>query len=369
MKIVHLTSVHSTFDIRIFYKQAISLVNAGHRVTLISTSENQLPDSYRGVELIRVKKYKNKFLRITITCLAIIRKAYKTKADIYHFHDPELIPWCMILHLFGKKIVMDVHEDYKSQIRGNSWIPRILKPLFSYLINLLEWLAVNTFYGIVTVDEPITEKLLKHNAKIKIITVRNYPIINKNTLSFVPTLSKYSSKKILFLGGLMSSRCAPEFIHALEILEDLEYSAYVGGNYNQEEILNLLMNSPIHNRVTFLGRVALEDIEKLLFDSSVSVNLFSNHPNHYGLRSNRLFESLAAALPVIVSNFLLTKSFVDEYSCGIAVDPHSPESIAQALRTLLSNPEIAMEKGLKGRSAVLKHYSWDSQAEKLNKFY
>jgi hypothetical protein len=52
----------------------------------------------------------------------VYRKALKTDADIYHLHDPELMPLGLLLKLQRKKVIYDVHENLPKQISIKHWI-------------------------------------------------------------------------------------------------------------------------------------------------------------------------------------------------------------------------------------------------------
>ena len=58
-----------------------------------------------------------------------------------HFHDPELLPWAILLRLSGIKVVYDVHEDVPRQVKHNpglpAWAQRVLPPF----VSLVEWIG------------------------------------------------------------------------------------------------------------------------------------------------------------------------------------------------------------------------------------
>lgn len=369
MKIVHLTSVHHPFDRRIFYKQAVSLADAGFEVHLIAPSAEALPVIVDGVYIHAVIKARSKLGRVFGTGFLVTRKAFKILADIYHFHDPELIPWCILLKLVGRRVVMDVHEDYPAQVYGMDWIPRPFRKPVSFIVRGLERLGAAAFNGIVTTDDILGKRFEPLKRKGRVVSAQNYPIINPEVRAQRSHISKYAARRILFLGGLVRARCAQEFIAALEMLDGLKFEAYVGGNHNEEDILSVFKRSEAWNKIKYLGRVPASQVDPLMMDSSISINLFSNHPNNYSIRSNRLFEALAAGLPVIVSDFPATKSFVEKHACGIAVDPEDPRAISAAIRRLLSDPGLCIQLGLNGREAVFKDYVWEIQAKKIRDLY
>src|SRR5580704_6176866 len=100
MRVVHLTSVRGPRDMRVFYKECRSLVRAGYAVTLIAPgTEEQLVD---GVSIHAVPRLKSRLFRMTLTAWRVYQKALRQAADVYHFHDPELVPLGLLLRLRGK---------------------------------------------------------------------------------------------------------------------------------------------------------------------------------------------------------------------------------------------------------------------------
>ncbi len=114
-KVCILTSVHPPFDVRIFHKEAKSLVKAGYDVTLIAQHDKE--EIVDGVKIINLQKPRNRIERMTKTVSELYQKALRVDADIYHFHDPELIPVGKALKKRGKAIIYDVHEDYYESIK------------------------------------------------------------------------------------------------------------------------------------------------------------------------------------------------------------------------------------------------------------
>ena len=83
----------------------------------------------------------------------------------------------------------------------------------------------------------------------------------------------------------------------------------------------------------------------------------------------KMFEYMAAGIPVIASNFKLWKSIVEENNCGICVDPQNHKEITSAVEKLLKNPEIANEMGKNGQKIVKEFYNWKNEEKKLITFY
>ena len=93
--VVHMTSVHEASDVRIFQKECRSLAENGYRVSLIVPHSRS--GTMDGVEIHVVPQPKSRFYRMTCTVWKVYRKAIEQDADLYHFHDPELIPAGLLL--------------------------------------------------------------------------------------------------------------------------------------------------------------------------------------------------------------------------------------------------------------------------------
>ncbi|MCD6321857.1 MAG: hypothetical protein J7L77_02410, partial [Clostridiales bacterium] len=135
-KICILTSVHSPFDVRIFHKEAKSLIKGGYDVTLIAQHEKS--EIVEGIKIIALPKQKNRFARMTKTVWMIFKLALKENAEIYHFHDPELMPLAKLMSLMGKLVIYDMHENVPRQINDKGWINPSLKKLVAKCVALSE---------------------------------------------------------------------------------------------------------------------------------------------------------------------------------------------------------------------------------------
>src|SRR5690349_10916076 len=138
LHVVQLTSVHSAYDLRII-KQCRSLAAAGYQVTLIAP--HSCDEFTGGIHIRRVPMVEGRFRRMTLTVWRIYREAVRQRADIYHFHDPELIPVGLLLKARRKKVIYDAHEPYPQKILCKAWIPIKLRPLVSRVFAVFERMA------------------------------------------------------------------------------------------------------------------------------------------------------------------------------------------------------------------------------------
>ena len=101
------------------------------------------------------------------------------------------------------------------------------------------------------------------------------------------------------------------------------------------------------------------------------VGLVTLHPiiNYLDALPIKLFEYMAAGIPVVASDFPLWRQIVQDADCGLCVDPLDPAAIAQAIRELLADEARAQVLGMNGRRAVEQHYQWSVEAAKLLTLY
>jgi hypothetical protein len=96
IKICHLTSAHKWNDVRIFIKQCSSLAIAGFDTNLIAV--NCESKQVNGVNIIGVNALvTNRYIRMFRASKLVYKKAIEVDADIYHFHDPELLQYALRL--------------------------------------------------------------------------------------------------------------------------------------------------------------------------------------------------------------------------------------------------------------------------------
>lgn len=362
-KIVHLTSVHRFNDIRIFLKECRTLQNRFSEIGLITPhTKNEVVDN---VKIFAVPKVKSRKERMLKTVWQVYHSAIKQNADIYHFHDPELIPVGLLLKAKKKKVIYDVHEDVPKQILSKYWIPTALRKVISWVMVILEKVSAHIFNGVVAATPSIAKRFPAN----KTVVVQNFPIINELFLKGQVDYNK-RPHNVVYIGGISKIRGIKEIVQAIDIISKTEDTKLVlAGKFTPASLEEEISDLPGWKHTDFKGWVSREEAANILSEARIGLVLFHPEPNHMQAWPNKLFEYMSAGIPVIASDFTLWREIVSASDCGLLVDPLDPNAIAEAINWLFEHPEEAEQMGRRGREAVLKHYNWDNEAEKLISFY
>lgn len=360
-RIAHLTSAHPRYDTRIFVKQCCSLSFCYESYLIVADGNgNEIKDR---VNILDSGKFEGRKNRILNAPKAVFLKALEVDADIYHLHDPELIPIGLKLKKAGKKVVFDAHEDLPNQIMSKHYLNSVSKKLIAFLVKAYEKYACAKLDGIVAATPFIRDKFLKINKNT--IDVNNYPKIKE--FSSIPS-GTLKENQVCYIGGLADVRGIIEMVQAISLAQS-NAELILAGNFADKNLEKSVMEMEGWSKVNFLGYVGRDEIKNTLASSIAGLVVL--HPTRSYLDSLpvKMFEYMCAGIPVIASNFPLWRSIIDDAQCGVCVDPLKPHEIAKAIDYFINNPDKARVMGEQGRAAVLEKYNWSIEENKLLNFY
>jgi len=363
-KIIHISSVHRTFDNRIFFRECKSLYDAGYEVYLITPYEKTA--IVDGVKIIGINKPKNRFYRMIFTSGSAIKAALKIRPAIYHIHDPELLPWGFLLSVIGKKVIFDMHENLAASICNKNYLPIYLRKFLSKSFYFIEKLLIRKL-NIIYAEKSYYEGNRHNNPPVVIL---NMPKINE-------TIHVKEPKKKIFtagyIGGVIEERGSLVTLKALEIIKDRGLTVgfeCVGpcDTKHMKEIHAYRMEAHL-NYIKYYGFIKATDGFRIMSCCHVGLALLEPIPNYLNSYPSKLFEYMTLGLPVILSDFPLYRTIVKDENCALLVNPTDPHAIADAIQFLMDNPEKAKYMGENGRRLVMKRYNWDNEFKKLLSFY
>lgn len=363
--IVHLSTVHPANDTRIFVKECMTLASAGYEVTLVARPPRAEFDS-GPVEVIELAFPGGRLGRMILGPFKVLRLALSFRADLYHFHDPELIPVGIILKVLQKRVIYDVHEDVPAQIMNKDWIPGVFRRPVAGAVSLIHRIANIVFDGIVVAREDAAKAFRGDNVAL----IQNYPILsefaNSRSADSLPSTNPY---RIVYVGGITRERGIKEMIDAVEILAKtynvvFELAGPMSANLKAE-----CERMPGWQYVRYHAWVDRNQMSELLADSSVALLIFHPIANHVTSYPNKLFEYMSAGVPIVASDFAYWQQYVTDVGSGIQVDPMNPAAIAGAVETIMNDRDLAESMGKAGVKAVHNRWNWDADADALMNHY
>jgi glycosyltransferase involved in cell wall biosynthesis len=363
ISVCHLTSVHKDGDVRIFHKECVSLAEVGYKVSLIIPNTSSRIE--KDVNIISFEAPKgNRLTRMIKTVNIVFQKAIEVDADIYHFHDPELLRIAKKLKRKGKVVIYDTHEDLPRQLLSKKYIKPIIRKSLSLFMERYENNISAKLDAIITATPFIRDRFLQVNPKT--IDINNFPLDKEiNTKDTLP--NKFESKNICYIGGLTEIRGIKEVVGAMNFCP--ETTLKLAGEFFPIGFKDSVKQIKGWNQIDELGFISRDEAISLKSNSIAGIVTFLPEENHINAQPNKIFEYMASGLPVIGSNFPLWKTIIEDNNAGICVDPLNPQEIADAINYLISNPNIAKEMGENGKKLVIEKYNWEMEKKKLIELY
>lgn len=365
IKVCHVTSAHNRYDGRIFLKQCTSLANNGYDVILVCC--DNLPNEIKdGVHIISTnKKFNSVYDRFFNSKKVLKKKCLEINADIYEFHDPDLLSLALDIKKLGKKVIFDSHEDYPALFLERDWIPKLLKRILSNFYEMKEKRVFKKLDYIICVADYQIERINKINTNVSIIT--NYPII-KN----IEIRKKRDDNvtKLCFAGGVRDYWNHDTIIKVINNIDNVKYT--LAGNYTNN-YFKYLSELPGFEKLCFLGKIDHNKVEDLYYNSDIGMALCSYRPNtgykKGSMGITKIFEYMMYEIPVIFTDFEVFLTILEEGKFGIAVNPYSESEVKAAIEYLIKNPKEAIEMGKRGRQLIIDTYNWETQIPILLNIY
>lgn len=368
-KVCHLSSAHAPNDTRIFHKQCASLAKAGYQVSFVVKAKDAQSvgcTTQKGVQVIQVPvDSSSRLKRMLFGAKAVYQKALEVDADIYEFHDPELLPYGLKLAKKGKKVIFDSHEDYPTQIMEKEWIPAFLRRMISSAYRAYETHVVKQLDAVLFPCTKNGINIFENRAK-RVVILSNAVMLEEMTAPQQEV--QKSGDTICCTGSLTYQR---GITHLIRAAHQAGVKLILAGQYSSEEYRRELEAMPEYSCVEYLAYIGRQELAQVYARSSIGMSTILNVGQYASLDNfpTKVYEYMAAGLPVIVSDYPFMRRSVQQDDFGMAVDPADVQAVAQAIRTILSDPQRAQQMGENGRQAVLQKYNWDIELKKLLELY
>jgi len=347
-------------------KEAVSLIEKGHRVTIISWDRQcryKDIDEDAGIKIRRIRtnagfrKGIKQLFFLFIFYLKVIPQLLRAKIDIIYCHDLLMLPLGILVKIVRqKKLIYDCHEIY--------WMNEIKKYHKAILavIRFLEKHMIQHIDRFITVSEQRAD-YYKRFYKKEIFVVGNY---------YNPIVVSREKKRSLR--------------RKLHLPEDKTLIAYVGALHIERDFHPLIEYARRHHNayvvITGLGywqdmiEKASRQLENLSYKGWVSnpIEYYSSSDiiyyvlneeyaaNHYNAPNN-LYLSIALGIPIIANPIGDTGRIIKSYGIGAALTTRTAEGLEKAVADVLSNRDSIVTAFGKAQKA----YNWDVAKDILQK--
>lgn len=368
-KICHFSSVHHINDTRVLYRECVWLAKE-YDVNLIAIG--RFSGERDNVNIIGIPKPASRLKRIFGTTYQVYKKAKLLNADLYHFHDPELIPFALLLKWSGKKVIYDIHENITESLKDKKWL--MFKGFFTWLYLRFDALAARHFTLLLAEESYI--KVYKRRYPQKETTLmRNYapsallkPFVQLNRAVSGNTVN------LFYMGSIDSLYCCKEMLEAVYLLNKQGIDAritmvgWIEPN-TQQQINSLPFMSDIADKVTMTGYMEIEQGYELSKTFNIGLSFVSDNLNVSQSLPRKMYEYMHIGLPVVSSGHLLYKQLVESYGLGICVTNNTAIEISKAIRQLMESGEHLNSLAENNVSAAAAHFNWETEYARLKQVY
>ena len=368
MRVCHITCRHPWNDARIYQRACIGLVQEGLEIHLIATFPGIEPVE-SGVKHHWLKQRHGWRMRL-LSSKEAYKLALNINADIFHFHDPDLLPWMVLLSLRGKKVIYDVHENYTERIlslRFPGWINRQLAKVWS----ILELFCMTKYSGIITTTKSMQN--LFSGINIPKVVVSNTPYL----AAFVDAnLEVVKEPFTIYTSGIHSDkRNCMQTIEALPyILKKIPEARLIfAGTYFPDDFENRLnlkaKELGVEMQVKTEGKYSYKDNFSRMAKMEVGCVFYEDNVNNRVTIPNRLFEYMCAGVAVIGESFFEVKKVIEDSQCGVVVNSSDPQSIADGVILLFSDISALRKMQSNAKSKIISTYAYEHELKKMIAFY
>lgn len=365
VRVCQLTTASRPFDTRVFSRECRTLAQRGYDVVLII--EHTHEETVDGVHIVPLRRAANRPVRVLLRTWTALRLALRQKADIYHVHDPELILVGILLRMLTRRpVVYGVREDYPRLAHHKHYLPTAVRPAIGLAVRLVEQTASHAFDAVVAVTPDIVSNFARHR---RTVLVRNFPVLPDQPLRPPAARPVGQPFTMIYVGELTAIRGVCEMVKAMDLLSArIPCRLLLVGTFEDAQ-LEASLRKHAAEHTEFLGYVDIRQNPHLL--QRADVGLVCLHPTRHYVTSLplKLFDYMAAGLPVIASDFPLWREIVLGSGAGVCVDPLRPDAIAGAAFGLSASVDERLAMGRRGQRAVWQNFNWQQESQRLLDLY
>ncbi len=242
------------------------------------------------------------------------------------------------------------------------------KPFAQKIVAKIERRYIGKTDLIIVTGEMDRDFLAEHYSlpKKKFAVIRNLPKLReiKGEIDLRKKFDIAKNKTILIYQGILSGgRGLRKTVSALKNIPDAVF-VIAGDGPLRADLEKLAEKEKMRARVFFTGMVPNEKLLEYTASADIGIALIENiSVSYYYALPNKLFEYLAAGLPVIVSSLPQMKKIVERYDVGFAIDPENETELANAIKKLTADKNLYARFKANAQSAAAE-LNWEKEFAK-----
>lgn len=352
-------------------REAAALAEAGHDVTVVhlpppGTEVNGLPFALRPATLGRGRERLPHAARLGAEATRLALRAAATRPDAVHAHDAAmLLPGVAAARRGGAKLVYDSHELATGvPYRRGAW---------PALVAAAERFGAPRADATIAVSEGIAARLgARYRLRRSAAVIRNLPDLPPPGAAPAPDLRRRlgvgDAPLVLHQGAAAPGRGCEVLLAALALLPDAHLLFLGAAGPDAERLRSLAARHGVAARTHLLDPVPPPALLSHTAQADVGVSLLQDScENHRLALPNKLFEYIAAGLPVVVSDLPEAARLVRRREIGRCAVPDDPAGVAAALAETLARRR---DQGLRRRlESAARELSWAREKRRLLDLY
>lgn len=228
----------------------------------------------------------------------------------------------------------------------------ITNPFILFALSVLEWSAYKSAHKLIALSPGIQqgiERYRKDESNIKMIPNGcDIDIFGKQEVqAWYPDGLGPSDFIAVFTGTHGIANGLDAVINVAEVLKAKqadEIKLVLIGDGKLKPDLQIAAKKKGLTNIIFLPPVDKQKLSGLMKASDIGMQLLANVPAfYYGTSPNKFFDYLASGLPVLNNYPGWVADMINEYKCGVSIEPDNPEQFAQALINLAKNKDCLPE--------------------------
>lgn len=378
-------------DVRV-ENEAISLLEAGHEVVLfcLKYSDEKIKETINGIQVVRFQsntiEYKLSALTYTVPFYSwlmakkISKFIEQEQPQVLHIHDIRIADAVFMANKKHKlKTVLDLHDNLPEIMQ---YYPHLQKFPGKYLISPKAWkkkeeLFIKKSDYVITVSPQFQEEVVERTGtsieKMCLVpnTIRK-SFYESATINNSILKDYEATFNVLYVGDTNLRRGLLTAIEAVALLKEKIKNIrliIVGKNTTDSVLKERVKQLSVEENVVFKGWQDVSLFPSFISVSDVCISPLYRNKQHDVAYANKLFQYMAFAKPLLVSNAIAQKEIVEQNNCGLVHEEKNAADFAAKLYELFSNEEKRLFLGKNGEQFVKNHFIWEKTSKELHTLY